>query len=148
MTEKMDELYKKYFEERLNLIFFGGNGVSFKKSFYAPYEPKEKITVEPPKGYVIDGEFHDGFARVKDTNAIFYRYNYIDKDGKLLKNKHDRWESAGNFKGGYAWVGFEAFRGFIDTNGNIVPYDHIVEAFDDCFIRRVSNFYHYYIIHF
>ena len=69
--------------------------------------------VEPEDIFQWFYRFNNGFARVQLNG----KYNFIDKNGKLLSNTW--FDNASNFSEGFARVELNGKYNFIDKNGNL-----------------------------
>ena len=129
MGEKIDELYRKYLNEKLDAIFNGEKGITYKNLFSGRdrnnpklaklFQKHGELLLSSYKGFNVNGIFYEGFAIVlkskKDKKPLF---NFINAEGRLLL---DEWvDDAHLFKNGLARIKRNGKYNFINTKGQFL----------------------------
>ncbi len=158
MKEKENELYQKYLEEKLDLIFQRKKeqpkNESIKEKHFRVIEKEGKYNFIDENEKLLSSiwfdnakEFEDGYAIVTKIIKVSGKYgkektiekdNLIDTNGKLVSNEW--YDAIGYFHDGYAWVKKNGKYNYIDTNGKLIGNKWYIEADDfDCGIACVTK---------
>jgi len=143
MKEKMEELYEKYLEQKLALIFSFHSAKKENKSNVKTIEKNGKYNIIDENGKILSpiwfdiiNEFDKGYARVIITTKAMDKHgkvvikdkmNIIDTSGKLVS---DKWYDVvnGYFHNGFMEVENNGKANLIDENGNLISdewYDRV-----------------------
>ena len=122
MSEKIDELYQEYLEQKLNDIFVIKNQgvpklIDFKGKYNYKTDDKNPLCDE---WFLKANEFSEGFAVVKYSDG---KYGYIDINGEPLLGKV-RFDDASDFFNGYGRIvignGKQTKYNYIDKTGKLL----------------------------